>query len=85
MRFTPYKVKDMLLAQFELWLRSDQYENKVYVLPKHLDEKVAALHLEKFGAELETLHIDQADISELKPKAHSSQSTTDIIYDVSLR
>ena len=49
------------LAQLELWLRSDQYENKVYVLPKHLDEKVAALHLEKIGVELETLRDDQAD------------------------
>ena len=49
------------LAQLELWLRSDQYENKVYVLPKHLDEKVAALHLAKIGVELETLRSDQAD------------------------
>ena len=49
------------LAQLELWLRSDQYENKVYVLPKHLDEKVAALHLAKIGVELETLRTDQAD------------------------
>jgi len=49
------------LAQIELWLRSDQYENKVYTLPKHLDEKVAALHLEKIGVELETLRKDQAD------------------------
>ena len=49
------------LAQIELWLRSDQYENKVYTLPKHLDEKVAALHLAKIGVELETLRKDQAD------------------------
>ena len=52
---------NQVLAQLELWLRSDQYENKVYVLPKHLDEKVAALHLEKIGVELETLRSDQAD------------------------
>ena len=52
---------NQVLAQLELWLRSDQYENKVYVLPKHLDEKVAALHLEKIGVELETLRTDQAD------------------------
>ena len=52
---------NQVLAQLELWLRSDQYENKVYVLPKHLDEKVAALHLEKIGVELETLRNDQAD------------------------
>ena len=49
------------LAQIELWNRSDQYENKVYMLPKHLDEKVAALHLEHLGVELEELSEDQAD------------------------
>jgi len=49
------------LAQLELWLRSEQYENKVYTLPKHLDEKVAALHLGKLGAELETLSNHQAE------------------------
>ena len=52
---------NQVLAQLELWLRNEQYENKVYVLPKHLDEKVAALHLEKIGVELETLRTDQAD------------------------
>ncbi len=49
------------LAQIELWLHSGKYENKVYTLPKHLDEKVARLHLEKIGVELETLRKDQAD------------------------
>jgi len=49
------------LAQLELWNNSDKYENKVYTLPKHLDEKVAALHLAKIGVELETLRTDQAD------------------------
>ena len=49
------------LAQIELWLHSDKYENKVYTLPKHLDEKVARLHLAKIGVELETLRKDQAD------------------------
>ena len=49
------------LAQLELWTNTGSYENKVYVLPKHLDEKVAALHLEKVGAELEILSTDQAD------------------------
>ena len=49
------------LAQLELWNHSDKYENKVYTLPKHLDEKVAALHLAKIGVELETLRKDQAD------------------------
>ena len=48
------------LAQLELWTRTDQYENKVYMLPKHLDEKVASLHLAKVGVELETLSEDQA-------------------------
>jgi len=49
------------LAQLELWERGDQYENDVYMLPKHLDEKVAKLHLEKIGVELEELSKDQAD------------------------
>ena len=49
------------LAQIELWNNSDNYENQVYTLPKHLDEKVAALHLEKIGVELEELSKDQAD------------------------
>ena len=49
------------LAQIELWNHSDKYENKVYVLPKHLDEKVAFLHLEHIGAKLTVLRPDQAD------------------------
>lgn len=49
------------LAQIELWTNKNAYENKVYMLPKHLDEKVAKLHLEKLGVELTTLHQDQAD------------------------
>lgn len=49
------------LAQIELWNNSEKYENKVYTLPKHLDEKVARLHLEKIGVELETLSTDQAE------------------------
>jgi adenosylhomocysteinase len=49
------------LAQIELWTNADQYENKVYMLPKKLDEKVAALHLKNLGAELESLRTDQAD------------------------
>ena len=48
------------LAQIELWQHSDQYENQVYMLPKHLDEKVAMLHLEKIGVQLDTLSEDQA-------------------------
>lgn len=49
------------LAQIELWNNSGNYENKVYTLPKHLDEKVAKLHLEKIGVELEELTEDQAE------------------------
>ncbi len=49
------------LAQLELWENSDKYENKVYMLPKHLDEQVARLHLAKIGVELEELSQDQAD------------------------
>ena len=49
------------LAQIELWNNHGEYENKVYMLPKHLDEKVAKLHLEKIGVELTELKQDQAD------------------------
>jgi len=49
------------LAQIELWKNGDKYDNEVYMLPKHLDEKVAELHLAKIGVELETLSKDQAD------------------------
>jgi len=52
---------NQVLAQLELWENTDAYENKVYMLPKHLDEKVARLHLEKIGVELEELNKDQAD------------------------
>jgi len=48
------------LAQIELWNHPENYENKVYMLPKHLDEKVAALHLEHLGVELDDLSEDQA-------------------------
>ncbi|HVT63148.1 MAG TPA: adenosylhomocysteinase, partial [Legionellaceae bacterium] len=49
------------LAQLELWNHGDKYENKVYTLPKHLDEKVARLHLAKIGVELEELDPHQAE------------------------
>ncbi|MFY0600290.1 MAG: adenosylhomocysteinase [Cyclobacteriaceae bacterium] len=49
------------LAQIELWTSVEKYKNEVYTLPKHLDEKVAALHLSKIGVELETLSKEQAD------------------------
>jgi adenosylhomocysteinase len=48
------------LAQIELWNNWKNYENKVYMLPKHLDEKVAKLHLQHLGVELEELTEDQA-------------------------
>jgi adenosylhomocysteinase len=51
---------NQVLAQLELWRNTDQYDNQVYTLPKHLDEKVASLHLSKIGVELETLTPDQA-------------------------
>jgi len=51
---------NQVLAQIELWTRGDKYENRVYVLPKHLDEKVARLHLDKIGARLTELSADQA-------------------------
>jgi adenosylhomocysteinase len=51
---------NQVLAQLELWKNSKSYDNKVYVLPKHLDEKVARLHLAKLGAELEELSEEQA-------------------------
>ncbi len=52
---------NQVMAQIELWNNNKNYENKVYVLPKHLDEKVATLHLEKVGAKLTKLSKDQAD------------------------
>ena len=52
---------NQVLAQLELWERGDQYENQVYTLPKHLDEKVARLHLAKIGVELDELTTKQAD------------------------
>ena len=51
---------NQILAQIELWTNNDQYSNDVYVLPKYLDEKVAALHLDKLGVELTELREDQA-------------------------
>ena len=58
---------NQVIAQIELWKNSDEYENKVYVLPKHLDEKVAMLHLEKVGAKLTKMSKEQADYISVKP------------------
>jgi len=52
---------NQVLAQIELWNNGDKYEKKVYMLPKHLDEMVARLHLEKIGVELEELLPEQAE------------------------
>jgi adenosylhomocysteinase len=59
---------NQVLAQIELWAKGDEYENKVYMLPKHLDEEVARLHLAKIGVELETLRDDQAEYIGVAPK-----------------
>ena len=66
---------NQVIAQIELWNNTDKYENQVYVLPKHLDEKVAALHLEKVGAKLTKLSKEQADYISVKqqgPFKHDS-------------
>ena len=52
---------NQVLAQIELWTNSKSYENKVYVLPKHLDEKVASLHLERLGVKMTTLTDEQSE------------------------
>ena len=59
---------NQVIAQIELWNNSDNYENKVYVLPKHLDEKVARLHLDKVGAKLTPLSKEQADYISVTPE-----------------
>jgi len=56
------------LAQIELWENGKKYDNDVYMLPKHLDEKVAKLHLAKIGVELEELSKDQADYIGVTPE-----------------
>jgi adenosylhomocysteinase len=59
---------NQVLAQIELYSRSDQYDNSVHILPKHLDEKVARLHLDKLGASLSKLSKEQADYIGVKPE-----------------
>jgi adenosylhomocysteinase len=59
---------NQVMAQIELWQNSKNYENKVYVLPKHLDEKVARLHLSKIGVKLDTLSSQQAEYLGIKPE-----------------
>jgi len=52
---------NQVLAQIELWTNGDAYKNEVYILPKHLDEKVARLHLDRIGVKLTELAQEQAD------------------------
>ena len=52
---------NQVLAQIELWTKGDEYQNGVFVLPKHLDEKVARLHLDRIGVHLTELQPEQAD------------------------
>ena len=59
---------NQVLAQMELWTKGEDYDNKVYVLPKHLDEKVARLHLERIGVRLTELAPDQAAYIGVKPE-----------------
>ncbi|MDH3652400.1 MAG: adenosylhomocysteinase [Saprospiraceae bacterium] len=59
---------NQVLAQIELWQNSDQYENQVYMLPKHLDERVAQLHLAKIGVELDELTEEQAAYINVRPE-----------------
>ncbi|MCY3982732.1 MAG: adenosylhomocysteinase [Roseovarius sp.] len=58
---------NQVLAQMELWSKGDEYDNKVYILPKHLDEMVARLHLGRIGAKLTELKPEQADYIGVKP------------------
>jgi len=66
---------NQVIAQIELWKNSEKYENKVYVLPKHLDEKVARLHLEKVGAKLTKLSKNQAEYISVKTEGPFKSDT----------
>ena len=66
---------NQVMAQLELWSNHSNYENKVYVLPKHLDEKVAMLHLKKVGAKLTTLSEKQADYIGVKKEGPFKEDT----------
>jgi len=59
---------NQVLAQIELWTKGDQYDNQVYILPKHLDEKVARLHLGRIGVKLTELKPDQAEYIGVSPE-----------------
>ena len=68
---------NQVLAQIELWNNADKYENKVYMLPKNLDEMVAMLHLDKLGVELEELS-EQAKYIGVQRMDHLNQNIIDI-------
>ena len=72
---------NQVLAQLELWNHSEKYENKVYTLPKHLDEQVARLHLSKIGVELDTLNEKQAKLLVLRLMGHINR----IIIGINLK
>ena len=59
---------NQVLAQIELFTKGDQYKNEVYILPKHLDEKVARLHLDRIGVKLSELNSEQAAYIGVKPE-----------------
>lgn len=59
---------NQVLAQIELFTRGDEYENEVYILPKHLDEKVARLHLDRIGVKLTQMDSEQAAYIGVKPE-----------------
>ncbi len=59
---------NQVLAQIELWTKTDEYAPGVYILPKHLDEKVARLHLDRIGVKLSTLDAEQAAYIGVKPE-----------------
>ena len=66
---------NQVMAQIELWENHAKYENKVYVLPKHLDEKVASLHLKKVGAKLTNLSDKQAEYIGVKKEGPFKEDT----------
>ena len=71
---------NQVTAQIELWNNPEKYEKKVYVLPKHLDEKVARLHLEKVGAKLTKLSKEQADYISVTPEGPYKPEALSLIH-----
>ena len=67
---------NQVLAQIELFTKTDEYPIGVYVLPKHLDEKVARLHLDALGVQLTELTQEQADYLGVRSRARTSPTTT---------